>query len=56
MSRKTLIYIFMVVGSTIGGYIPMLWGDSLFSMTSIFLTALGGFSGIYIAFKLSQNF
>ena len=46
----------MIVGTTAGGYLPMLWGDSLFSMTSVFLTAVGGFLGIYLGFKLSQNF
>ena len=56
MNRKKIIYIFMLVGGTTGGYIPMLWGDSLFSMTSVLLTAVGGFLGIYLAFKISQNF
>jgi hypothetical protein len=56
MSRKKLIYIFMLVGGVAGGYVPMLWGDSLFSMTSVLLTAVGGFLGIYLGFKLSQNF
>ncbi|MEI6042628.1 MAG: hypothetical protein WCQ00_03645 [bacterium] len=56
MSRKTLIYIFMVVGSTAGGYLPLLWGDSFFSMTSVVLTAVGGFLGIYLAYKLGRNF
>lgn len=46
----------MLVGGTAGGYIPMLWGDSLFSMSSVLLTAVGGFLGIYLAFKISQNF
>ena len=55
MSRKTLILIFMSIGSAAGGYLPMLWGDNMFSMTSVFLTALGGFLGIYIGFKISQN-
>lgn len=55
MSRKKIIYIFMGIGSALGGYAPMLWGDNLFSMTSVFLTALGGILGIYIGFKISQG-
>ena len=54
MSRKTLIYIGMAVGGAVGGYMPMLWGDSAFSMASVLLTAVGGFLGIYLGFKLSQ--
>mgnify|MGYP003553230288 FL=1 len=44
----------MAVGSTAGGYIPLLWGGSTFSMSSIILAALGGFLGIYTGYKLSQ--
>jgi hypothetical protein len=44
----------MVVGSAIGGYIPLLWGGSLFSFTSIILTAVGGIAGIYAGFKVGN--
>ena len=44
----------MSVGSAIGGYIPNLWGDSLFSFASIILTAVGGIAGIYIGFKIAN--
>ncbi len=54
MSRKTIIWIGVGVGSTIGGLIPSLWGDSLISFSSIVLTAVGGLAGIYLGFKLSQ--
>jgi hypothetical protein len=56
MSRKQLIYIFMIVGGSIGGYIPTLWGGSFFSLSAVLLTAVGGLLGIYVAFKISQNF
>lgn len=54
MERKHLIWIGVTVGSAIGGYIPMLWGGSLFSFTSIILTAVGGLVGIWFAVKLSS--
>jgi hypothetical protein len=54
MSSKSLIWIFLFIGSTIGGAIPMLWGDSFFSVWSVILTAVGGIVGIYIGFKLGN--
>ena len=54
MNSKSLIWIFMAIGSTIGGYLPTLWGDSFLSFTSVFLTAVGGIIGIWIGFKLSN--
>jgi hypothetical protein len=54
MSSKSLIWIGVGVGSTVGAYIPALWGGSLFSMSSVILTAVGGFAGIYLALKLGQ--
>ena len=43
----------MIVGSTIGGAIPTLWGAGFFSFSSIILTAVGGIVGIWLGFKLS---
>jgi len=51
---KRIIWLGMLVGSTIGGFIPMLWGAGAFSFSSIFLGAAGGIAGIYIAFKFMQ--
>ncbi len=44
----------MIIGSTVGGYIPALWGAGFFSMSSIVLTAVGGFLGIWFGYKISR--
>ncbi len=44
----------MLVGSSIGGYIPTLWGHGLLTYTSVLFTAIGGFIGIWIGFKISN--
>lgn len=44
----------MAVGSTIGGYIPALWGAGFFSFSSVILTAVGGILGIWLGYKLSN--
>ena len=41
----------MIIGSSIGGYLPLLWGGSVLSMSSIFLSAVGGFLGIWLGYK-----
>ena len=52
MDRKKIIWFLMAVGSAIGGYLPLLWGDSALSFSSIILGALGGIAGIYVGFKI----
>lgn len=54
METKQLIWIGMVVGSAVGGYLPLLWGSSLFSFSSIVLTAVGGIAGIWAGYKLGN--
>ncbi len=54
MQSKSLIWLFAAIGSTVFGYIPLAWGGSLFSFSSIILGGVGAMLGIYIAFKLGQ--
>ena len=44
----------MIVGSTVGGFVPALWGDSMFSMSSIILSTIGGVAGIVLGYKISH--
>jgi len=44
-----------LVGSTIGGCVPSLWGAGGFSMTAMILSAVGGLIGIWAGYKLSQR-
>lgn len=50
MERKTLIWIAMTIGSAVGGYIPALWGGSILSVSSVFLTGIGGAAGIWFGY------
>jgi hypothetical protein len=51
---KKFIMLGMVVGSFAGSYIPLIWGDSAFSMSSLFFGALGGFIGIWAGYKVAD--
>ncbi len=54
MERKKLIFIFLAIGSYVGGWIPSLWGAGMFSFSGVILSALGGIAGIWLGFKLGE--
>ena len=54
MSKKTLIWIGLTLGSLGGGYLPALWGGDLISFTSVILSTLGGILGIWLAYRLGD--
>lgn len=54
MESKRLIMLLMFVGSIVGGYVPLIWGGSTFSFSSVLLAGVGGFTGIYAGYKLSR--
>jgi hypothetical protein len=39
-------------GTIAGGYLPVLWGGSDFSLTSLVTAALGGVAGLWLALRL----
>ena len=51
MSNKSLYMLGAGVGGTIGGIVPGLWGASDFSGWGIVLSLVGGFAGIWLAYK-----
>jgi len=47
----------MIIGSSIGGFLPYLWGNfDYFSFQSVILTFVGGLVGVWAGFKLSNLF
>jgi hypothetical protein len=54
MSPKSLIMLFMVIGSTAGGYLPVLLGADGLSFTSLLGSFFGGLIGIWIGYRLSR--
>jgi len=56
MSTKTMVWIGIGIGSTVGSCLPMLWGGSLAGMSSVLWGTVGGFAGLYAGFKMGQYF
>lgn len=54
MDSKKIIWLGMTIGLFLGGFLPVLWGASEFSFSSVIFSAIGGIVGIYIGFKLSR--
>jgi hypothetical protein len=54
MDKKTIM-LGMVFGSTLGGWLPTLWGAGIFSFSSVLGGCVGGALGIWLAFKLLNN-
>jgi uncharacterized membrane protein YeaQ/YmgE (transglycosylase-associated protein family) len=52
MERKTTIRVGLLVGSFVGGYIPLLWGASAFSFSSVIFGAIGASLGVYVGYKI----
>jgi hypothetical protein len=57
MQPKTIVWIGVFVGSTIGSYIPvLLWGAGVFSLSSMLFGGVGAFVGIWVAWTLNQRY
>jgi len=47
------IWLGALIGSTIGGFIPALWGADLLSYSGLLFSGIGAFVGLWVAYKLS---
>ncbi len=53
MNPKPLIYLGLFIGSTIGSFLPTIWGAGYFSMSSVIFSMFGGMIGMWAGFKLA---
>jgi hypothetical protein len=52
---RSLTWIGLFIGSTIGSLLPELWGAGMFSLSAIVLSFLGGLAGIWLGYKIGQS-
>jgi len=55
MDTKKLCYIGLFVGSSIGGYLPVVWGGEFISFAGIFCSFVGGLLGIWAGYRIGQS-
>jgi uncharacterized membrane protein len=51
---KRVIWLCVLGGSTLGGLIPAVWGDSALGGVSLLFGVLGGFAGLWIGVRLAS--
>lgn len=54
MSKKTAVSIAAMIGLTVGGSVPMLWGGNPFDALSLLLGFVGGLLGVWAGVKINQ--
>jgi uncharacterized membrane protein YeaQ/YmgE (transglycosylase-associated protein family) len=54
--NKRVVAMCVLVGSTIGGYIPTYFGQGSFSAASIIGSVLGGVAGVFAARSIDADF
>lgn len=52
---KRLLWLCILVGSTVGGFVPEAWGGSAFGLASLLLGTLGAVAGVWVAARLSAS-
>jgi hypothetical protein len=50
---RTAIWTGILIGSTLGGFIPALWGGDLLSYSGLLLSGAGAFAGLWVGYKMS---
>jgi uncharacterized membrane protein YeaQ/YmgE (transglycosylase-associated protein family) len=49
---RARIWLGILIGSSVGGLIPELWGASMLSYSSVLLSGIGAFVGLWIGYKM----
>jgi len=55
MSTKMFVWLGVVIGSVIGGYVPTLFGHSFLSLSAILGNGIGSVIGIFVGLKIGNN-
>ena len=50
---RSRIWLGILIGSTVGGFIPGLWGAGLVSYSSVLLSGIGAFVGLWVGYKMA---
>lgn len=51
---RSVMGLLVLLGMTIGGFVPELWGAGSFSVSSVLFSALGGVAGVWAGAQLAD--
>jgi hypothetical protein len=52
---KSVIGFSAAFGTLVGGYVPVLWGASSFSLVSLVFSFAGGVAGVWLGIRVSER-
>jgi hypothetical protein len=52
MPSRSTVWLAILIGSTIGGFAPALWGGETLSYLSVLLSGVGGLIGLWLVFTI----
>jgi hypothetical protein len=52
---RGVIGLCLLVGSTVGSFVPSLWGASSWGLQSVFFAFVGGVAGVLFGARLSED-
>ena len=52
---KRVLWMCLLVGSTLGGMLPELWGASTWGLTSLVFGSAGAAAGVWVAARISDS-
>lgn len=55
MERKTAVWFGLFIGSTLGGFVPSLWGAGMLSYSGLIASSVGSLVGIWIAWRVTAD-
>jgi hypothetical protein len=51
---RSVIGLCVLVGTTVGSFVPALWGGSTFSLASVLFMGIGGVAGVWLGVRLGN--
>ena len=51
---RSVVGLCAIVGTIVGGFLPMLWGGSELGLASLLFSGLGGVAGVFVGARLSS--